>query len=122
MASLALAISLTLASNLDVAYADGVFCDTQAQVEYLVMRFDDFQRDREWIEDANAHFGGEEKACGSRKIAYLAEDIVKIVPVGGAQYGIRQILIIGVMDKDGQYQGIKPLKQWAAIKLAGTPI
>lgn len=122
MVPLAFAVSLTFASNLDVAYDDGVFCDTQAQVEYLVARFDDFQRDREWIEDANAHFGGEEKACGSRKIAYLAEAVVKIVRVGDAQYGIRQILIIGVMDKDGQYQGVKPLKQWAAIKIAGTPI
>lgn len=122
LAPTAFAISLTLASNLDVAYDDGVFCDTQAQVEYLIARFDDFEHDREWIEDANAHFGGEEKACGSRKIAYVAEDIVKIVRVGDAQYGIRQILVVGVMDKDGQYQGIKPLKQWAAIKLAGTPI
>jgi hypothetical protein len=119
---LALAISFMLASNLDVAYGDGVYCDTQAQVEYLVTRFDDFQRDREWIEDANVHFGGEEKACGSRKIAYLADAVVKIVRVGDAQYGIRQILIIGVMGEDGQYQGVKPLKQWAAIRLPGTPI
>jgi hypothetical protein len=122
MVPLAFAVSLTFASNLDVAYDDGLFCDTQAQIEYLVTRFDDFQHDREWIEDANAHFGGEEKACGSRKIAYVAGDIVKIVRVGDAQYGIRQILIIGVMGEDGQYQGVKPLKQWAAIKLPGTPI
>jgi hypothetical protein len=117
-----LAISLTLASNPEVAYDDGVFCDTQAQIEYLVTRFDDFQHDREWIEDANAHFGGEEKVCGSRKIAYVAGDIVKIVHIGAAWYSIRQILIIGVTDKDGQYQGVKPLKQWAVIRLAGAPI
>jgi hypothetical protein len=122
MALLALVISLTFQSNLDVSYDDGVYCDTQAQIEYLVARFDDFQRDREWIEDANTHFGGEEKACGSRKIAYVAGDIVKIVHVGGAQYGIRQILIIGVTGEDGQYQGVRPLKQWAAIKIPGTPI
>jgi hypothetical protein len=122
MTPLALAIPLTLASNLDVAYGDGLFCDTQAQIEYLVTRFDDFEHDREWIDDANAHFGGEEKACGSRKIAYVTGDIVKIVHVGGNEYGISEILIIGVIDKDGQYQGVKPLRQWAAIKLQGTPI
>jgi hypothetical protein len=122
MAPLAFAISLMFVGNLDVAYADGLFCDTQAQIEYLVMHFDDFERDREWIEDANAHFGGEEKVCGSRKIAYVAGDIVKTVRVGGAQYGIREILIIGVTGEDGAYQGVKPLRQWAAIKLAGTPI
>jgi hypothetical protein len=119
---IALAVSLTLASNLDVAYDQGAFCDTQAQLEYLVTRFDDFEHDREWIEDANAHFGGKEKACGSRKIAYVAGDIVKIVHMGDAQYGIRQILIIGVTGEDGQYQGVKPLKQWAAIRLPGEPI
>jgi hypothetical protein len=119
---IALAISLTLASNLDVAYDEGLFCDTQAQIEYLVARFADFKRDREWIEDANAHFGGEEKVCGSRKIAYVPGDIVKIVRIGDAEYGIREILIIGAMDKDGQYQGVKPLKQWAAIKIPGEPI
>ena len=59
---------------------------------------------------------------GSRKIAYVAGDVVKIVRVGADQYGIREILIIGTMDKDGQYQGVKPLKQWAAIKLPGEPI
>jgi hypothetical protein len=119
---IALAVSLTLASNLDVSYDQGIFCDTQAQIEYLVTRFDDFQHDREWIEDANAHFGGEEKACGSRKIAYVAGDIVKIVRIREAEYGIREILIIGVTGEDGQYQGVKPLRQWAAIRLAGTPI
>jgi hypothetical protein len=119
---IALVVSLTLANNLDVAYGDGLFCDTQAQIEYLVTRFDDFQHDREWIEDANAHFGGEEKACGSRKIAYVAGDIVKIVRIREAEYGIREILIIGVTGEDGQYQGVKPLRQWAAIRLAGTPI
>jgi hypothetical protein len=122
LAPAALAVSLMLTSNLDVAYDDGVFCDTQAQIEYLITRFDDFKRDREWIEDANAHFGGEEKACGSRAIAYVAGDIVKVVHMGAGDYGIRQILIIGVTGEDGKYQGVKPLKQWAAIKLAGTPI
>jgi hypothetical protein len=121
-AHLALAIPLTLVSNLDVAYGDGLFCDTQAQIEYLLTRFDDFQHDREWIEDANAHFGGEEKACGGRRIAYIAGDIVKIVHIGDAQYGIREILIIGVPGEDGAYQGVKPIKQWAAIRLPGTPI
>jgi hypothetical protein len=122
LAPAVLAISLTLASNLDVAYDQGVYCDTQAQVEYLIARFNDFERDREWIEDANAHFGGEEKACGSRKIAYITGDAVKVVHMGDGDYAIRQILIIGAMDKDGQYQGVTPLKQWAAIKLPGAPI
>jgi hypothetical protein len=121
-AHLALAIPLTLVSNLDVAYGEGLFCDTQEQVEYLIARFDDFEHDREWIEDANAHFGGEEKACGGRKIAYVTGEVVKIVRVGDAQYGIQQILIIGVTGEDGRYQGIKPLRQWAAIRLPGTPI
>jgi hypothetical protein len=118
----ALAVSLILTSNLDVAYDDGVFCDTQAQLEYLITRFDDFHHDREWIEDANAHFGGEGNACGSRAIAYIAGDIVKVVHMGASDYGIRQILIIGVTGEDGKYEGVKPLKQWAAIKLTGTPI
>jgi hypothetical protein len=123
MIPLALVVSLTFVSNLDVAYGYGLFCDTQAQLEYLAARFADFSHDSEWIEDANAHFGsGEEKACGSRKIAYVAGDIVKIVRIGDAQYAIREILIIGVTGEDGAYQGVKPLKQWAAIKLAGTPI
>jgi hypothetical protein len=123
LAPAALAVSLILASNLDVAYDDGVFCDTQAQIEYLITRFDDFKRDREWIEDANAHFGGgEEKACGSRGIAYVAGDIVKVVHLGAGDYGIRQILIIGVTGENGKYQGVKPLKQWAAIRLPGAPI
>jgi hypothetical protein len=121
-ASLALTVPLALVSNLDVAYDDGLFCDTQAQIEYLVARFADFERDREWIEDANAHFGGEGQACGSRKIAYVAGDIVKTVRVGDDQYGIREILIIGVTGEDGRFHGIKPLRQWAAIRLPGTPI
>jgi len=120
LAPAALAVSLMLTSNLDVAYERGAFCDTREQLDYLITRFDDFEHDREWIEDANAHFGGEGNACGSRAIAYVAGDIVKVVHLGDG--GIRQILIIGVTGEDGKYQGVKPLKQWAAIKLAGTPI
>jgi hypothetical protein len=121
LAPTAIAVSLMLSSNLDVAYDDGVFCDTQAQIEYLITRFDDFTSDREWIAAANDHFG-DERACASRAIAYMPGDIVRVVHMGAGDFGIQPILIIGFKGDDGKYQEVTPLKQWAAIKLTGTPI